>query len=150
MKNYLKTFLSREAAGQFFRLGLIGGINTLVFFSLLNVFRWGVGLSSFWSVTFAFGLATALSYVLNRRWTFRLKDGYGTLKESASFYLINLAAWAVTAGMVQFGEWWFGPLDPLQLNAVSVLATIIILIPKFAGYRDVVFRQSLAGSTDRS
>jgi putative flippase GtrA len=149
MRNYLESFLNRKTLVQFFRLGLIGGLNTVFFFVLLNVFRWVVGLTSFWSVTFAFAIATGMSYLLNRRWTFQIKEGYGSARESATFYVVNLIAWAVTAGLVQLAERLIGPLGPLELNAVSLLATGIILLPKFASYRDVVFRRSLE-STDRS
>ncbi|NIA24124.1 MAG: hypothetical protein GWP04_00995 [Gammaproteobacteria bacterium] len=143
MKNYVRSFLTREAAGQFVRLSLIGGLNTLVYFALLNIFRWGVHLSSFWSVTFAFALATALSYVLNRRWTFRIKEGRGSVRETVWFYIVNLAAWAVTVAVVKTAEWLFGELGPFALNAANIVATGFILLPKFASYRDLVFGKAL-------
>jgi hypothetical protein len=36
-----------------------------------------------------------------------------------------------------------GELGPLALNGANIVATLIILIPKFAGYRDVVFGKAL-------
>ncbi|NOY56153.1 MAG: GtrA family protein [Actinobacteria bacterium] len=143
MKNYLRTFLTRETAGQFFRLSLIGGLNTLVYFALLNIFRWGVHLSAFWSVTWGFVLATAMSYVLNRRWTFRIKEGRGSIRETVWFYVVNVAAWAVTVAVVKIAEWLFGALGPFALNAANIVATGFILIPKFASYRDLVFGRAL-------
>jgi putative flippase GtrA len=143
MRAYLRSFLTKEAFGQFVRLGLIGGLNTLVYFLLLNVFRWAVHMSAFWSVTFAFALATAMSYVLNRRWTFKLKDGRLSVRETAWFYLVNLIAWAMTVAVVKLAEAMLGELGPLALNAANIVATAFILIPKFAGYRDVVFGKAL-------
>jgi putative flippase GtrA len=143
MRTYLRSFLTKEAFGQFIRLSLIGGLNTLVYFLLLNVFRWVVHVSAFWSVTFAFALATAMSYVLNRRWTFKLKDGRLSVRETAWFYLVNVIAWALTVAIVKLAESMLGELGPLALNAANIVATLIILIPKFAGYRDVVFGEAL-------
>ncbi|GBD85820.1 GtrA-like protein [bacterium BMS3Abin02] len=143
MKDYLRSFLTRETAGQFFRLSLIGGLNTLVYFALLNILRWGVHLSSFWSVTWAFVLATALSYVLNRRWTFKIKHGRGLVRETVWFYVVNLAAWGVTVVVVKVAERLFGELGPFALNAANIVATGFILIPKFASYRDLVFGKAL-------
>ncbi len=150
MKNYLKSFMNRETFWQFIRMGLVGGFNTVAFFIFFNIFRWWIDWSPFWSVTWAFALATFLSYLLNRRWTFRIKGGFGGTRETVTFYVVNLLAWAITAGMVVVAEAWFGPLDFVQSNLVLVLATGIVVIPKFAGYRDVVFRRSLAGNTERS
>jgi putative flippase GtrA len=129
--------------GQFFRLGLIGGLNTVVYFVLLNVLFTVVGLSDFWSVTWAFVLATALSYMLNRRWTFQIKEGRGSIRETLVFYVVNLVAWAATVGMVELAEAIFGTSTALQINLASLAATALILIPKFASYRDVVFKKAL-------
>jgi putative flippase GtrA len=143
MRSYLRSLVTREARGQFLRLGLIGGLNTIVYFVLLNVLFSVVGLSDFWSVTWAFVLATGLSYVLNRRWTFQIKNGRGSLPETLVFYLVNLAAWAATVGLVELAESIFGSSTALQINLASLAATAIILVPKFASYRDLVFRKAL-------
>ena len=143
MKSYLRTLVTREALGQFFRLGLIGGLNTIVYFVLLNVFFSVVGFSDFWSVTWAFVIATGLSYVLNRRWTFQIKTGNGSVRETMAFYAVNLAAWAATVGMVEFAEMIYGASTALQINLASLAAAAVILIPKFASYRDLVFKKAL-------
>ncbi len=143
MKSYLRSLVTREAIGQFMRLGLIGGLNTIVYFALLNVLFSVVGLSDFWSVTWAFVLATGLSYVLNRRWTFRIKKGKGSWQETLVFYGVNLAAWAATVGAVELAEELFGTSTALQINLASLVVTAIILVPKFASYRDLVFKKAL-------
>lgn len=143
MKSYLQSLVTREARGQFLRLGLIGGLNTVVYFVLLNLSFSVVGLSDFWSVTWAFVVATGLSYLLNRRWTFQIKEGRGALRESLVFYAVNLAAWAATVGLVELAETAFGTSTALQINLASLVATGIILIPKFASYRDLVFKKAL-------
>lgn len=145
MKNYVKSFWNRRTLVQFARLGLIGGLNTILYFIMLNIFL--TYLTPFWSVTIAFGLATGLSYLLNRRWTFGLREGFGSVRESATFYVVNLLAWAVTAGMVQIAQAMSeDELTRLEVNAVAIFATGLILLPKFASYRDLVFRRSLSNA----
>jgi hypothetical protein len=56
---------------------------------------------------------------------------------------VNLAAWGVTVAIVSGAEAIFGDLDLFQANLAKVVATALILIPKFAGYRDVVFGKAL-------
>ena len=123
----------------------IGGFNTIVYFILLNVFLSPFG--RFWAVTAAFALATSLSYVLNRRWSFQIADGaVGSAKESASFFVVNLAAWGVTVLITELAHALMGPLTRLEVNLASIVATGIIVFPKFAAYRDVVFKKSLNDS----
>lgn len=143
LSNYLQSFLTRQSLGQFLRLGLIGGFNAFVDFALLNLLFFGLGWSSFWSVTWALAFATSLSYAMNRRWTFGLGSFMGSAWESATFFIVSLAAWALNVGVVSLAERSWGPLGALEINFAKVVATGIILLPKFATYRDVVFRRSL-------
>ena len=144
MKQYVASFLNRKAFDQFVKVGLVGVLNTAVSFALFNLFLIGFDWSSVLSVTVAFAITTFLSYVLNRMWTFELRDGKVSGKETVQFYLVNGAAWAATAGMMWLAETFFGPLSKLAANGVYLFASIVILLPKFASYRDIVFGKALA------
>ena len=141
MRNYLQSFLTREAFSQVVKVGLIGVANTVVSFTLFNVFR-VAGINPFWSVTLAFAVTTFMSYLLNRRWTFQL-DAAVSGRETLNFYLVNIAAWALTAGMLWAADAIWGPLSRLQENLAYAAAALIIILPKFASYRDLVFGRAL-------
>jgi putative flippase GtrA len=142
MKDYLKTFATRETARQFAAVGLIGMLNTIVDFAVFNIFRAG-DVPRNWAITGAFAAATFVSYLLNRRYSFRLTDGKVLLRETLNFYAINVVAWAVTIFVVAAADSVWGPLTILGENLAKVAAVVIVLIPKFAGYRDIVFRKAL-------
>lgn len=142
MKDYLKTFATRETARQFAAVGVIGMLNTVVDFGVFNVFR-AASVPRNWAITGAFAAATFVSYLLNRRYSFRLTDGKVSLRETLNFYAINVVAWAVTILVVALADNLYGPLTLLGENLAKVAAVIIVLIPKFAGYRDIVFRKAL-------
>jgi putative flippase GtrA len=142
MKRYLSTFFTREAFGQFVKVGLVGVANTVVSFTLFNVFLW-MGWWSVLAVSVAFALTTFMSYLLNRFWTFELKDGKVSGRETLHFYLVNLAAWAGTAGTMWAAEVFFGPLSKMAANAVYLVTSLVILLPKFASYRDLVFGRAI-------
>ncbi len=142
MKSYVKTFMTKEAAGQFAKLAIIGVVNTVVYFSLINLFR-TLDIPLFTRTTLAFALATLVSYFLNRRWTFKIRHGWASVPETVKFFLVNAGAWAVTALVVVFADETWGPLTRLEENIANVFATGLILLPKFASYRDLVFRSAL-------
>jgi putative flippase GtrA len=142
MKNYLRTLTTRDAGRQITRLAVVGLGNTAIDFILFNLLRTR-GVSLFWSITIAFGLATFASYVINRRWTFGLGQNSGGLIETFHFYLVNLVAWGATILIVTGADTLFGPLGRVEENVAKLFAAGIILIPKFASYRDVVFRKAI-------
>lgn len=144
MKTYLESFLNRKSLDQFIKVGVVGMVNTVVSFALFNLFLIGFDWSSVLSVSVAFAITTFLSYLLNRMWTFELRDGKVSGRETFHFYLVNGAAWAATAGMMWFAETVFGPLSDLAANGVYLFASVVILLPKFATYRDIVFGKALA------
>lgn len=144
MKQYVASFLNRKSFDQFVKVGVVGVVNTVVSFALFNLFLIGFDWSSVLSVTVAFAITTFLSYLLNRMWTFQLRDGRVSGRETVQFYLVNGAAWAATAGMMWLAETLFGPLSDLAANGVYLFASIAILLPKFASYRDIVFGRALA------
>ncbi len=142
MKDYLASFMTRRALGQFVKVGLVGLGNTVVSFVLFNALLW-LGWWSVIAVSAAFATTTFMSYVLNRAWTFDLKDGKVSGRETANFYLVNLAAWAGTAGSMWLAETFFGPLSAVAANVVYLLTSVVILVPKFASYRDIVFGKAI-------
>ena len=144
MRNYLRSFMNGESARQFLVMSLIGVVNTVVDFSLVNLFTFGLGWDVFLSVSLAFLLATMLSYFLNRRFTFGMAASGANATEGMGFVVVNLVALGVTNVVVWVADLWVGPLDPLELNVAKVVATLIILAPKFAALRDVVFKRALA------
>ena len=149
MKDYVRSLFSAEARSQIVKVGAIGVVNTMVDFSLANIAKFAADWSDFWSVTLGFTVATAVSYTLNRRWTFAIKHGRGLVRETVVFYFINVVAWAVTVGIVAAADAWVGPLDALTFNLAKISAVVVVLLPKFASYRDLVFRRSIDHERDR-
>jgi putative flippase GtrA len=142
MRRYLASFMTKEAFRQFVKVGLVGVANTIVSFALFNLFLW-MGWWSVAAVSVAFAITTFMSYLLNRVWAFEIKDGKVSSSETVRFYLINVAAWAGTAGTMWLAEALIGPLSTIAANVVYLITSIVILVPKFASYRDIVFGKAI-------
>ena len=142
MKNYLKTFANRESAVQAVKVAIVGVFNTVVSFTLFNVFL-VIGLSWFVSVTASFALTTFMSYLINRRWTFELTDGRVSGSETLSFFGVNIVAYFATVAIMWVAETVFGPLGTIGYNAAMLFAAGLLILPKLAGYRDIVFSRAI-------
>ena len=145
MKSYLLSFANRTAALQAVKVGIVGVLNTVVSFALFNVVL-AFGASWFASVSLAFALTTFMSYIVNRRWTFDLRDGHVSGSETLSFFVVNLVAYFATVAIMWMAEALFGPLSRLGYNVALVVAAGILILPKLAGYRDIVFSRALGSA----
>jgi len=142
VKRYMRSFVTRETAGQLVKVGIIGVFNTVVDFGLFNGFR-SMATPRNWALALAFAIATFVSYGLNRRWSFQLTDGHVKLRETVHFYIINAVSLGVTFVVVEAADAVFGPLTRFGENVAKLAAVAIIVMPKFAGYRDIVFRHAI-------
>ncbi|MGI9665507.1 MAG: GtrA family protein [Acidimicrobiia bacterium] len=149
MKSYLKTFANRESAVQAIKVAIVGVFNTVVSFTLFNVFL-AVGLGWFVSITVSFALTTFMSYLINRRWTFELTDGHVSARETASFFGVNIAAYFASVAIVWLADTLFGPLGTIGYNVALLFAAVLLILPKLAGYRDLVFGEALDEETQES
>jgi len=147
VRNYLKTLVHREALTQMVKLGFIGGFNTVVTLGLSLGFR-KAGLLDELAVALAWIIGTLLSYFLNRRWTFSLETRSVNVRETSHFFVVNIVAGALTVGFVFLAGRLRGELSDVEFLGAQIVAAAIIVIPKFAAYRDVVFKRSLTDAKE--
>lgn len=144
MKRYIESFANKESFVQAIKIGLVGVFNTVVSLSLFNVFLVLLDWNWFMSITVVFISTTFMSYLINRRWTFELKDGKVSGHETAKFFAINIGAYFATIAFMWVAEELFGPLSAIGYNIALILVAGLLILPKLAGYRDVVFSKALS------
>jgi len=145
MRNYVKTLMHRDALVQMVKLGFIGGFNTIFTLAISLLFR-KLGMLDEVAVASAWIIGTLVSYFLNRRWTFSLETKGANVRETSHFFGVNVVAGALTVGFVFLAGRLRGDLSDVEFLGAQIIASAIIVIPKFAAYRDVVFKKSLESS----
>lgn len=127
---------------QFLRFGMVGVVNTLIDFGVLNALMLFLdspgGVKLLGCNAVAFACANLNSYVANRTWTFA---GYrkASVTEFGAFLLIaftgllinSLILWLLTGGV---------PASLLHLNLAKAAATGVSLVWNFCGYRLLLTR----------
>ena len=149
MKEYLKTFANRESLVQAVKVATVGVFNTDATFIIFNAVRFA-GPSWFVAITVAFTITTFLSYLMNRRWTFSLVDGHVSGRETAAFFGVNIVAYLASVAMIWLADELFGPLTQVGENVALLVAAAILILPKLASYRDLVFGRALREKTNSS
>lgn len=147
MRHYLKSFANKESLVQGIKVAIVGVFNTIATFVLFNLVRMA-GFSWFVAISVAFALTTFMSYLINRRWTFSLVDGRVSGRETVAFFGVNLVAYLASVGIIWLAETLFGPLSRIQENFALLFAAGVLILPKLASYRDLVFGKALREQTD--
>ena len=151
---------------QFIKFAIVGVINTVVDFGVLNVLIFftgvasGIGFSLFKGISFL--AAVGNSYILNKSWTFKDKSGNDT-KKIVDFLFVSVVGLLINVGAASLIVNGFDPVEFIIVPASKVLgyfgmfisieqiwsnigaliATAVSLIWNFYGYKVLVFKQKV-------
>lgn len=127
---------------QLRRFALVGGLNTIVDFGLLFVFKsFGIpiGISNVFSTTIAF----VVSFFANKKYTFQ-SSGTHIVREMLLFVIVTLfGLWVLQTIVIQLTLPWLSLLtgdSNLGLFAAKILATGVSMVWNYILYATVVFR----------
>lgn len=140
--------MNKKSFFQFIRFGIVGVLNTLIDFGVLNflsfIFNIAMGLPVIVFKTAAVGTAMTNSYFFNKHWVFKSKEGSGRLQESALFVVFTVFGMSLNAAIVYYFSTYLNPIfgitEIIWLNIGNVLATIVSLFWNFFWYKYLVFR----------
>jgi putative flippase GtrA len=127
--------VAREAA----KFGAVGFINAVLDFAVLNLLVFGFGVAPLRSKVASTLVATLSSYLLNRHWTFRLRDRQHMRRESTLFFLLNGVGLALSLAILGTVRYGFGLDGALALNAANVVALAAGMVFRFWSYRRFVW-----------
>jgi len=129
---------------RFMKFLVVGTIGAIVDFSILNLLRGGLGWSLVLANTFSFTCAVLSNFLWNRFWTYPDSRSKPLASQLLTFFVVNVAGWAINTGMLLLLT---NPLaglagslldisDPTVLdrygyNSAKVIATGVVLFWNF-------------------
>ena len=133
---------------QFARFVVIGIMNTVINFAILNIlssiFNVTKGEKVIWIAIAAFVIATINSYFFNKRWTFK-DHASDEGQKFTGFLIVSIIGAGINSGTVYLItthiDPMFGLSQQLWLNVAALGATGISLIWNFIGYKIFVFKK---------
>jgi putative flippase GtrA len=133
---YRRFRLLIHEGAKFLIVGLIGiGVTNLVFIPLHGP----LGLGPLTSVTIATIAATVVTFVGNRYWSFRHREGAGTAREGVTFFLLNGFGLLIQYAVLGFTNYALGMTTKIENVIALNLGIGIGTLFRFWSYRKWVW-----------
>lgn len=118
---------------------VVGGIGFIVTLGGADVLHLGLGVGKYTSITIATVVATLVTFIGNRYWTFRHRAGAGTTRESVMFFVLNgvgllfqyVCIWIVQDVLGHQGGLWY--------NVANLIGIVFGTLFRFWSYRKWVW-----------
>ncbi len=135
--------LAHEAA----KFGIVGAIGFVVDVSVFNLLRYAgdPGLLEDKPLTakaVSVTVATIVTYLGNRHWTWRHRARSGARREVTLFFLLNAMGMGIALACLALSHYVFGFTSPLADNiSANVIGLFLGMLFRFWSYRTFVFRK---------
>jgi len=122
-----------------FKFVVVGGIGFTVTLGGADVLHLGFGVGKYLAITIATVVATVVTFIGNRHWTFAHREGSGTTRESVMFFVLNafglliqyLCIWVIQDVLGHQGGLWY--------NIANLVGIVFGTIYRFWSYRKWVW-----------
>jgi putative flippase GtrA len=115
---------------------VIGALGTVITFGVANALH---GIGRYKAVTIATILATAFTYLGNRYWSFKHRQGQGTVRDSAVFFVLNGIGLLIYYGCIGLTDLAGLGKSKLWYNIALVVGTGLGTLFRFWSYRKWVW-----------
>lgn len=134
---------------QLLHFAAVGSMGVIIDFGLLNLLSWVTGITKGWGIVplniISFSAALTVSFLLNKRWTFKDTSQTDNFKKFNLFLIISLLGLAINTSVVALITSNVNPalaVGPyFLLNFAKIIATGASGLWNFSGYKMVVFKK---------
>ena len=131
---------SRQLVHELAKFGIVGGIAVLIADIGTNVLHFQAGVGPLVSNVIATAVATAVSYVGNRYWTFRHRQRTSVSREGIVFFVLNGVGLAIQLACLGFGTYVLGLHDKLSYNIFLITGIGLATAFRYWAYKKWVWR----------
>jgi len=116
---------------------VIGAIGTLITFGVANALSHDIG--KYKAVTIATILATVFTFLGNRHWTFKHREGQGTTRDSIVFFVLNAIGLLIYYACIGLTDLAGQGKSKLWYNVALIVGTGLGTLFRFWSYRKWVW-----------
>jgi putative flippase GtrA len=129
--------------GELAKFAIVGVLAVLIAGVGTNVLHFQVGVGPLTSNVIATAVATAVSYVGNRYWTFRHRQRTNVGREGIVFFVLNGIGLAIQLACLGLCTYVLGLHDRLSYNVFLVIGIGLATVFRYGAYKKWVWRAQL-------
>jgi putative flippase GtrA len=133
----------RLLIGELARFGIVGVLAVLIAGVGTNVLHFEAGVGPLTANVIATVVATGVSYVGNRYWTFRHRQRTTVGREGIVFFVLNGVGLAIQLGCLGLCTYVLGLHDRLSYNVFLVIGIGLATVFRYGAYKKWVWRARL-------
>jgi putative flippase GtrA len=120
---------------------VIGGIGFVVTIGGADILHFDVGLDKYTSITVATVVATVVTFIGNRYWTFAHREGKGASHETVMFFVLNGVGLLIQYACIGLIQDVMGLQGKLWYTVANLIGTAIGTVFRFWSYRRWVWHE---------
>jgi putative flippase GtrA len=121
------------------KFGVVGLIGFVVQLGVQNGLHSGAGIGPIIALVIGYVIATMVTFVGNRYWTFKHRKGKGLRHETIVFVLFNLVGIVIQVGIVDLAYNELGYKSGLAYNLATIIGIGLATLFRLFAYRKFVF-----------
>lgn len=134
----------RQLIHEGFKFLVVGGVGFLVTLGVANLLQ---GIGRYKAITIATILATIVTYLGNRYWSFSQRQGQGTAREGITFLVLNGIGLLIYYGCIGLIQDAGGLMGKAWYNFAIIVGTLLGTLFRFWSYRKWVWKAVPSGGT---
>lgn len=133
----------RHLIHEMAKFGVVGGVGFIVSLAGADLLRYDFGVGKYKAVTVATLLATVVTFIGNRYWTYRHRPRRGTARESITFFVMNGIGILIQYASIAIIQDGIGLTSQIWYNVANLLGIAVGTVFRFYSYRKWVWRAPL-------
>ena len=121
------------------KFGVVGGIGFVVQLGVTDAVHLGLGVGALTAVIVGYAVATVVTFLGNRHWAFKHRQGKGLHRETVTFVLLNMVGLGIQEAVVATVHYGLHMTDPLSYNVANVVGIGLGTLFRLWSYRKWVF-----------
>ena len=121
------------------KFGVVGGIGFVVQLGVTDAVHLGLGVGALTAVIVGYAVATVVTFLGNRHWAFKHRQGKGLHRETLTFVLLNMVGLGIQEAVVATVHYGMHMTDPLSYNVANIVGIGLGTLFRLWSYRKWVF-----------
>ncbi len=121
------------------KFGVVGGVGFVVQLGVTDAVHLGLGVGALSAVIVGYVVATVVTFLGNRHWAFKHRQGKGLHRETLTFILLNLVGLGIQEAVVATVHYGLHMTDPLSYNVANIVGIGLGTLFRLWSYRKWVF-----------